>query len=75
MKCELMEGKQTNYIFCTETVHVPENHEAIIPSKLAYTAKINGLPLHIQSFVTSSDCRKNINQCKHGRCVYSCFQS
>lgn len=36
IKCELTEGKRTNYIFCTETVQVPGDHETIIPSKLTY---------------------------------------
>lgn len=53
MKCELTEGKRTNYIFCTETVQVPGDHGAIIPSKLTYTEEINGLPLPMQSFVVS----------------------
>lgn len=53
MKCELTEGNRTNYIFCTETVQVPGDHEAIIPSKLTYTEEINGPPLPMQSFIVS----------------------
>lgn len=34
IKCELTERKGTNYIFCTETVQIPGDHETIIPSKL-----------------------------------------
>lgn len=77
MKCGLTKGKRTNYIFCTETVQVPGEHEAIIPPKLTFTEEIKGLPLPMQSFVviTSNDCRKNITECKNWRCVYSCFQS
>lgn len=54
-KCVPTEGKRINYIFCTETVQVPGDHEAItcIPSKLTYTEEINGLPLPMQSFVVS----------------------
>lgn len=51
MKCELTEGKRINYICCKETVEIPGNHEAIIPSKLTYTQEINGLLLPVQSFV------------------------
>lgn len=48
-----MKGKRTNYIFCTKTVQVHGELEAIIPSKLIYTEEINGLPLPMQSFVVS----------------------
>lgn len=53
MTCELTDGKRTHYIFCTEIVQVPGDHEAIIPLKLTYTEEINGLPLPIQNFVAS----------------------